>query len=1312
MTAGASEFEELLAAWQERIERGESIDADAEAAAAPHLEGRIREALAAMEGLGRAAVSAQEPPQRAGTLLGPYRLDRLLGSGGMGEVWLAKVEGRVQGLEPGTRVAVKVIHPGLAARPGFFKRFLREAEIGRRLRHVNVVRTLDADEAVADGVATRFLVLEYVEGETLRDLLDEMGRLPEELCRHVGREVAKGLAAIHAAGIVHRDLKPENVLITKDHFVKVTDLGVARLADEGMRVSQSGVFVGSLRYGAPEQFEKAAGLDGRADLHALGVVLYELASGTHPFAGDDFPSVMRRILDETPRRLGELQPQIAPFFEEVVRTLLAKDREQRFGSADELSAVLAEGEESAWWRGRAKAIRTETQRPLRRIRIPRETALYGRETEIAKLRALFDAAKGGDGRVVLVDGEAGIGKSRLVDEFVGLLHSDGEDVNYLFGSYPPGGAATASGAFSTAYREHFGDDESAVREALPVTPLLVPAFAALLRGDAAPEGSEPLTKDSLQTVFVHATRSLASRRTTVVLIDDLHFAPEDGRALLMSLALAVPGHRILLVGCTRPGLDEKWVGQLARLAQTSQLTVPRLGPKELVHLLRDALRSERLAEELSALIAVKSDGNPFFVFEMLRGLKEGQFLAQREDGTWHTTQVIRDIQVPSSVKDLVNARVADLDETERDLLDVAACVGFEFDPSLVAAALGVPVLPALKRFGQIERRHRLVRSAGRHMVFDHHQVQEALYGGLMEQVREHYHAAIAGAIEAQSGAASKEPKDVEGAVCVELAEHFLKGAQGPKALRYLDRALTHLEVNYVNEPAIALADRALTAPALIAGRARVELLLRKGARLELLSRYDAERRDLDDALALVDEQGDVGLRSKVRLRLGINLQHISAYAEAEAAMRAALELGRAAGDRHAEAAAAGDLGSVLTSVGRYAEARDHFERSLELARAIGDRRIEDNATLNLGLVFYALGRLAEARDQDERCLAHAREIGDLRFEAMATVNLSTVLNAVGRNIEARRHSERILTIAREIGDRRMEAVVMGSLGNALQGLGRVAEAGQHHERSLALAREIGYVRGEAIATGHLGLDLRHLGRYAEARQHFERSVALAREIGYPRGEAIGSVNLGNVFLDLGRHVEAGVHLARALDLSRDIHASHVAAACRMTLAELASDQGREGDAEAGFSDAISQLDAVGDAALAADSRVALGALLAKSGHDDEARALLDAALAAAVEIEVPATETVALARLATLRGGDVAAAEAALARNEERLDVRSLMESRLALFRATGERAHLAAAKRVFDDILAHAPEDCREPMLANVRLHREIADACREAGL
>jgi hypothetical protein len=763
------------------------------------------------------------------TALGRYRLLRELGSGAMGTVHLAEVEDEGPDLPHGQQVAVKVLHPHLIAQEGLIERFLREAEAGKRVRHENVVRTLDVGSAKWNGGAAHFLAMEYVEGRTLRQLLREIETVPEALLREIARQVASGLAAIHAAGIVHRDLKPENVLITDDHRVRIMDLGVALDRQEIERLSRTGEFVGAFGYAAPEQFQGKE-VDGRADLFALGEVLYELASGRHPFHAKNVDEVIHRVLNDTPRRVAELSPQLSPYVEEVIHALLGKTADERPGSAGFVRELLEEGEDSAWWADRATTIRRVTNRPLRRMRIPRETALYGRDGDLAALDALYDKAKAGDGQMVLVGGEAGIGKTRLVDEFVGRLQQSGEDVNFLFGSYPPGGAATASGAFATAYREHFGEAslDEALKEYITVTPLLIPAFAALLKGDATPEGAEPLTKDSLQTVFVHATRALAAERPTVVLIDDLHFAPEEGRALFASLALALPGHRILLVGTSRPGLPEEWVSNLERHEYATRRELGRIAPHDLALLLEDAFASKQLAEDLAEQITLKSDGNPFFAFEIIRGMREGRYITRLPDGRWTRTGEVDRIEIPSSITDLIQARMADLDEGDRELLDAAACWGFRFDPALVAAATGSLLIPALRRFAYLESKHRLVRSAGDGFVFDHHQLQEVLCGALPAALAREYHAALATALEAREQAAEKDPKELDGTICIDLSEHCLRGGRGDAALRYLDAALDHLEAGYLGEEAIGLSERALNVSQLLKGKQRASLLLRVG----------------------------------------------------------------------------------------------------------------------------------------------------------------------------------------------------------------------------------------------------------------------------------------------------------------------------------------------------------------------------------------------------------------------------------------------------------------------------------------------------
>jgi len=1201
-------------------------------------------------------------------LLGSYRILGDLGSGGMGKVYLAEVERAVAGLEMGRRVALKVIHPHLLETSGFFKRFLREAEIGRTVDQANVVRCFDCDSLVVEGRRYDFLVMEYVEGQTLRELLNELERVPEELCRHIGREVAKGLRAIHEAGVIHRDMKPENVLITEEHVVKVMDLGVARLQDEAIRLSQSGTFVGSMEYAAPEQFREGGDdLDGRADLHGLGLLLYEMSTGRHPFRADDAPTILRRVLDEVPEKIGRLNPQLSPFFEEVVYCLLQKDRNARMASAADVVAVLEEGEKSAWWRARAQALRLETKRPLRRIRIPRETALYGREQPLAELTALYERVKAGDGRVVLIDGEAGIGKTRLVDEFVHQLQREGEDVNFLFGSYPPGGAATAAGAFSTAYREHFGSEglPEVLQEYLTVTPLLVPSFAALLRGDATPTGAQPLTKDSLQTVFVHATRGLAAERPTIVLIDDLHFAPEDGRALFASLAVAVPGQSILLIGAMRPGVPEEWIAHVTRLEHATSLSLARLGAKDLAGLLEDAFHSKRLADDLGMRIARKSDGNPFFVFEIVRGLREGQFIAQRADGTWVTTQVIDDIQVPSSVLDLVKARISGLSEEERDLLDLASCCGFEFDPVLIASAGAVARIPALKRFAQIERRHRLVKAFGPRYAFDHHQVQEALYSSLPEALRREYHSVIAEALEPSSTAGEDPSPEIDGVRCVELCTHHLKGVAPARALAYLDGALAHFELGYQNDRAIALADRALEAPDVLEGKPRAEVLLRKAHRLDLLGRRREQGEAIDEAVRCADESESVELSMLLHRARGVLHYRLAQYAEAGEHYEKSGALARELGDRRGEAVAAGGEGLVFIGLGRFDEARAKFERSLDIAREIGAPRIEANATGNLGNVLSFQGHPEEAQGYYERWLELSSEIGDRQGIANATGNVGLALRARGRREEARPQLERSRTIAREIGDRLVEAHAAGNLGNLATDVGDYASALEEFEQCLAILREVGDRQGEAISLGSLGNLYLALGSYAQAREQHERHLVLAREVGNRQEEGYALYVLGLVAEREGDPARAEAALLESLAVSRAN--AHV----------------------------------VGIAGVQA----ALARVLRK---DDKERAegARQEALELAREHDLIETLLLVTTEFAAEEGGDVPIAVETHRLHGENVGISWRMAACYRLWQATGEQSYLDQARRLLDELVEHAPEAYRRSIQENVALHRDILAA------
>jgi len=1219
-----------------------------------------------------------------GTRLGAYRIESELGKGGMGTVWLARDEA-------GAPVALKQVHAHLLSKPEFVARFLREGEVGRRVSHPNVVRTLEVGAAAIDGNEVPYLVMEYVEGRTLRDLTADVGPLSEALLREIGRQVAAGLTAIHGAGVVHRDLKPENVLITPDHAVKIMDLGVARLADEVVRLSQSGTFAGSVHYAAPEQLTLGGrDVDGRADLHALGLILYELSGGENPFFADDIPLVLRKVLEEMPRRLSEINPQISPFFEEVVHRLLEKDRDRRFRSAATLLDTLTTGERSTWWQGRVRAIRSESKRPLRRMRIPRETEVYGRAGELARLAELFEEAKAGAGQAVLLEGEAGIGKSRLVDEFVARVGGTGEDFHFLAGSYPPGGAATAAGAWSTAFREHFGtqDLEEGLADYLGTTPRLVPAFAALLRGEPIPEGTDRLTKDSIHTLFVHAARGLAAECPTVILIEDLHFAPEEARALLAALALAIPDHRVLLIGTTRPGLPEVWTAELEILPHFHREVLDRLGPKDLARLLEDAFRSRRLVDELGMRIGRKSDGNPYFVFEILRGLREGDYIKLRPDGAWTAARVIEDIQIPSSVMDLIKARTEGLTEEQQEILDVAACLGFEFDPRLVAAVIGVSPIPVLRRLGNLERAHRLVRSAGDHFVFDHHQVQEALYLGMPEPLRLEYHAALGRALEDRGGDA------------VDVCEHYFRGGRGEPALTHLDTALSRLEAGHLLHDAVSMADRALAEPGLVEGADRIALLLRKERGLSLIfTRGDEQRAALEEARAGALALGDAGTRARVEFARGAFAVREKDFAGAAARFEDARTLAAGTDDEALESDVSRELGYVHFRTGEFPRARETLDDALATAERSGDTGSLALTLQYLGHLEHERGRADDARDFYRRALEIAREGGHRRTEGKIAAAFGNVFYRQGRNEEARKHYRVLLETARETGVRLWEATATGSIANTLPR----REARSWIERTVALARELGARDTEATALVNLGMNSEDLGLYEEALACYRRGRELRRESKNPVGIHGAAVWTGLLLARLGDRPCAKEMLTEALEALEAIGAKRQVGEAMVGLGEVAEHEGDVDGAREWYERARAIQEESAPSALPG-TLTALARLEVFHGDREAAERRVAGLRALGDDLPAGDSRVIAAVLAAVLDPSLSAAAEELLARSEGELSHGTKLATHAWLWRTTGDPGHLDAAWRLLEHLRDHAPIEYRVSLIEDIPQHREVA--------
>jgi serine/threonine-protein kinase len=265
---------------------------------------------------------------------GRYRVEALLGEGGMGAVYRAE---HVQLEKP---VALKVLHPEMTARPEVVRRFEREALASARIQHPHVVNATDFGK-LDDGAF--FLVLEYVSGKSLRRVIEERGAMAPAHALELATQIADALAAAHQAGVVHRDLKPENVMLLHAHeggvgFVKVLDFGIAKLssAKAGEAITRHGAIFGTPEYMAPEQ-ARGDKVDERADVYALGIILYELLAGHVPFRAPEIVAVLLKQINDKPPPLPKSVPRA---LSEYVMTLLAKELDDRPASAQEVAKRL------------------------------------------------------------------------------------------------------------------------------------------------------------------------------------------------------------------------------------------------------------------------------------------------------------------------------------------------------------------------------------------------------------------------------------------------------------------------------------------------------------------------------------------------------------------------------------------------------------------------------------------------------------------------------------------------------------------------------------------------------------------------------------------------------------------------------------------------------------------------------------------------------------------------------------------------------------------------------------------------------------
>jgi tetratricopeptide (TPR) repeat protein len=1021
-----------------------------------------------------------------------YELGTELGRGGMGAVY------RAHDAVLDRDVAVKLLTESGLGTEGRL-RMLREAQAIAKLNHPNIVQVHDAGQL--DG--TPFIIMELVEGQSLHD------RPPEGFqgIVAVARQICAALEHAHQHGIIHRDLKPENVLIGPNGNAKLMDFGLAR--SMASRLTVEGQITGTVFYMAPE-IALGQDIDGRADLYSLGVMLYELTTGSLPFGHGDPLAVISQHLHASVVPPKAKVPEIPPPLDALIVQLMSKAPADRPADAAVTRQML---ERSDLLDAGAKAEREV----LVLDRIVRGR-FVGREQELDEARVIWNRVEAGEGQALLISGEPGVGKTRLMHELV--THVEIRGGKTLVGaSYAEGGAPYAPfaqivrGALGGGAENGFEVPEFVLADLLTLAPELKPYYPAVPANPALEPEAEQ--RRLFENVVTFCT-GLSESHPLLIVLDDAHWADSGSLALLRHLARRLRNKRVLLLATyrelevnearpLRAVLLDLNRERLARRLKLGRLTRDQTGA------LLEAIFEEDIAPDFLEGIFRETEGNPFFIEELCKELVESGRLYY-QDGRWHRPSM-DELELPQSIREVIQARVSKLTPEHLEALTLAAILGREFDFDTLSSASGVNEEQLIEALEIAEQAQLIEEVSGEHgatFSFAHALIPATLAESVPTLRRRKLHRQAAQAIE------SLRPEAYE-----DLAHHYEAASDDDRALAAYIRAGKRASGAFANQEAARYFRAGLD---LNPGpEDKADLLAELGVVLTRLSNFTEAIQSWERSAQLYSEAG-------ISRRVAWCYARMARAGWFAGDPRRGLELAEAGLATMGDAPDSAEMADLLHETARAyyfnglgQQGLPLSERALSMARAAGDARIQADILATQGLLLDFDPQQTDAGQAAlEQAIALAQTHGLLFQEARARNNLATILGPVRGDPRAARDQVRQAhRLAHQMGDQASELFTGSHAVNYGILLGDLVQV--DHE----LTRLEG-LREALIDPGIGDTELRLARRLLEfARGYPEQSVEglrllqrSARERGDLQSIWAVSFNLAAALIELSEYTEA------------------------------------------------------------------------------------------------------------------------------------------------------------------------------------------------
>lgn len=988
-------------------------------------------------------------------------------------------------------VALKVVRLNRPAEeiPEIVGRFQREFQLLTQLRHPNLVMVYDYSVTPQGEL---YSTTEWIQGRKLdpgRPLLNLEATVP------IIVQICRALAYLHSRGVIHGDLKPSHIIITNnensdDSQVKIVDFGVAL----EMKAAQVRTKHSTPEYSAPEVMTRQP-IDHRADLYSLGALWYAMLLGESPVFTLD-PGRERLIMLNLREALGN-QPQPPTKIITVITRLLAVAPAQRYANADQVIAAINEALGCTYALETSETTRSYTLR----------AQFVDRQDELNALRSAWQETRAHGAQLVLVSGENGIGKTRLVEELEIQAKMEGARVIW-------GQCVSIGGSAYHPWREalrvlirHVENTPNSGEMLTQLGPILAAILPDLwerdyLQGISPAAELDPLAfQQRLNNAIIQVLHAAARLAPLVIVIENAHFADEATLSLIHQLA-RVPGQVELLVCITFNPIEIKPEHPLY-VIQGEHIHTIQLGnlpPEQAARLVSSMLGIENLPAPLSKRLQHSIGGNARFIQELIRSLAETGVVLQRMVDGWQVDYAaLENVQLPESIRQLVRQRLEQLSQPAQQTLLWASALGEVFWEGCVAE-VGQTARPTIRMALReiIERQLIIVREESSfdeegEYAFATSAMHEVCYESIPPELRPAYHTRIAAWLIENSRQGSGEHLGL-------IANHLEKAGQTQDAITYLYHAGQQAAKQFANAEAIAYFSRAIqltehpgeqvAAPsversdlllareqvyhlqgdrqaqnqdlqALIAlaphldSRRQAEVALRRALYAEATSNYQAAITAAQEATQLAHRTQDIRLEAAGYLQWAQDLWRLADFEACRTQLEKSLALARQAGIRQIEADSLRILGNVWYYLGNYSTATNYWEQSLPLSQSIGERTGEASSLSNLGEAARSQGDYASAKSYYEQRLRICRETGEQYGESIALINISLVLCNLEDYQTAYQYSQQALTIAQRIANRMQQGYIWTNLGHALAGLGRWDEAITAYQQAFELRRALG-----------------------------------------------------------------------------------------------------------------------------------------------------------------------------------------------------------------------------------------------------------------